>query len=48
MEKGELDQSFSKSRCRTVVIVVIMDMVPFNMVFLVGLFLIIALMVTVT
>ena len=34
------DQSFSISRYRTVVIVVIMDMVTFNKVFLVGLFLI--------
>ena len=40
-----LDQSFWTSRCRTVVI---MGMVTFNMVFLVGLFLIIALMATVT
>ena len=46
--KEEIDQSFSKSTCKTVVIVVIVDMVTVNMVFLVGLFLIIALMATVT
>ena len=36
MEKGKLDQLFSKFRCRTVVI---MDMVTFIMVLLVGFFL---------
>ena len=43
----KLDQSISRTRCRTVVIVVIMDMVTFDKVFLVG-FLVFATMATIT
>ena len=44
----KLDQSISRTRWRTVGIVVIMDMVTFLKVFLVGLFVVIALTATVT
>ena len=48
VEREEFDQSFSGSRCRTVVLVVIINLVNVDNVFLVGLFLIIALTATVT
>ena len=47
-KKGTFDQEFSKFRCRAVFVVVIMDMATFSIVCLVGLFLIIATMATVT
>ena len=47
-KKGDFNQSFSKSRCKTQVIVVSMDMITFNKVFLVEFFLHVALMATVT
>ena len=38
VEKGKYDQTILRTRCRTVVIVVIMDMVTFIEVFMVGFF----------
>ena len=48
VEKGKFDRSISRSRCRTVVIVVIMDTVTFRKVFPVGLFPFVAVMATAT